>query len=65
MTGRVKWFSSERGYGFIDQEDGKQVFVHYSEIAEKGFRCLEAGQPVRYDLATVENRQEAIHVVKL
>ena len=50
MTGKVKWFSAERGYGFINQEDGEQVFVHYSSIDAKGFRCLESGQSVQYDL---------------
>ena len=65
MTGKVKWFSAERGYGFINQEDGEQIFVHYSSIDAKGFRCLESGQSVQYDLVTTENRPEAIHVVKL
>lgn len=65
MTGIVKWFGAERGYGFIDQEDGQQVFVHYTSIVGKGFRNLEPGQSVQYDLVTSEKRKEAIHVVKL
>ena len=65
MTGKVKWFSAERGYGFIRQEDGKDVFVHYSEINAKGFRCLETGQTVEYDVVTKDDRQEAIHVTKI
>ena len=65
MTGKVKWFSAERGYGFIHQEDGKDVFVHYSEINSKGFRCLETGQTVEYDVVTKDDRQEAIHVTKI
>ncbi len=65
MTGKVKWFSGERGYGFIKQEDGEDVFVHYSAIDAKGYRCLESGQAVQYDVVTAENRKEAIHVVKL
>jgi CspA family cold shock protein len=65
MTGKVKWFNAERGYGFIKQEDGEDLFVHYTAIDSKGFRCLETGQPVQYDVAIAENRAEAIHVVKL
>ena len=65
MTGKVKWFSAERGYGFINQEDGQDIFVHYSSIDSKGFRCLEAGQTVQYDLASKDDRLEAIHVTKL
>ena len=65
MTGKVKWFSAERGYGFINQEDGKDIFVHYSSIDSKGFRCLEAGQTVQYDLASKDDRLEAIHVTKI
>ena len=65
MTGKVKWFNAERGYGFIKQEDGEDLFVHYTAIDSKGFRCLETGQSVQYDVAVAENRAEAIHVVKL
>ena len=65
MTGKVKWFNAERGYGFINQEDGQDVFVHYSSIDSKGFRCLETGQAVQYDLARKDDRLEAIHVMKL
>ena len=66
MTGTVKWFSAERGFGFIKQADGKDLFVHYSAIEARGFRCLEAGQPVAYEvMLSAENHQEAAHVVKL
>jgi CspA family cold shock protein len=65
MTGKVKWFNAERGYGFIDQVDGRQIFVHYSSIDSKGFRCLESGQSVQYDLVSIDDRLEAIHVTKL
>ena len=65
MTGKVKWFSAERGYGFINQEDGQDIFVHYSSIDSKGFRCLTPGQAVQYDLASKDDRLEAIHVMKL
>jgi len=65
MTGNVKWFSAERGYGFIHQPDGKDIFVHYSAIDGNGFRCLETGQSVEYDVVSLHDRQEAAHVVKL
>ncbi len=65
MVGNVKWFSAERGYGFIHQPDGQDVFVHYSAIDAKGFRCLESGESVEYELVSVNDRKEAAHVVKL
>ena len=66
MTGTVKWFSAERGFGFIKQADGKDLFVHYSAIEARGFRCLEAGQSVTYEvMLSADNHQEATHVVKL
>lgn len=64
MVGNVKWFSAERGYGFIQQPDGEDLFVHYSAIESKGFRFLEAGQPVEYEVVLVNDRKEAAHVVK-
>ena len=66
MTGTVKWFSAERGFGFIKQADGKDLFVHYSAIEARGFRCLEAGQSVAYEvMLSADNHPEAAHVVKL
>lgn len=65
MVGKVKWFSAERGYGFIHSSEGSDVFVHYSGIVAKGFRCLDEGQSVEYDVIEQENRSEAVHVVKL
>lgn len=50
-TGIVKWFNSEKGFGFIQQDDGgPDVFVHFSAIAATGFRSLEENQPVEYDV---------------
>lgn len=49
-TGKVKWFNAPKGYGFIETQDGKDVFVHYSAIKMEGFRTLEEGQPVVYNL---------------
>ena len=66
MVGKVKWFNAERGYGFIATGDGEDLFVHYSAIDAKGFRCLEPGQAVQYDVASSpEERKEATHVIKL
>ena len=65
MVGKVKWFNAERGYGFIKQATGSDLFVHYSAIDAKGFRCLETGQSVEYEVVSVNNRQEAAHVTKL
>ena len=49
-TGTVKWFSAEKGFGFITQEDGPDVFVHFSAIAGEGYRNLEENQKVEFDL---------------
>jgi len=49
-TGTVKWFNSEKGYGFIQQEDGADVFVHYSAIEMSGYRNLEEGQMVEFEI---------------
>ena len=48
--GKVKWFNDAKGYGFIEQEGGEDVFVHFSAIATKGFRSLQEGQRVSYEL---------------
>ncbi|OIN49723.1 cold-shock protein [Pseudomonas azotoformans] len=50
-TGTVKWFNAEKGYGFITQDDGGDVFVHYSAIKSDGFKTLEEHQKVEFDLA--------------
>jgi cold shock protein len=49
-TGTVKWFNAEKGYGFIEREDGDDVFVHYSQIQINGYRSLEEGQRVEFDI---------------
>lgn len=64
MQGRVKWFNPEKGYGFIEVEVGKDVFVHYSEIKEEGFRTLEEGQLVEFDIVEGNRGPQAANVVK-
>ncbi|GKU24876.1 cold-shock protein [Clostridium folliculivorans] len=51
MTGTVKWFNAEKGYGFITGEDGKDVFAHFSQIQKEGYKSLEEGQKVNYEVA--------------
>jgi CspA family cold shock protein len=50
VTGTIKWFSNSKGYGFIERQDGPDVFVHYSAIKSEGFRTLEEGQTVEFDI---------------
>jgi CspA family cold shock protein len=49
-TGTVKWFNDAKGYGFISHQNGEDVFVHFSAIQAGGFRCLQEGQTVRFDV---------------
>jgi len=51
ITGTVKWFNSQKGYGFITTEDGREVFIHYSEIMTEGFKALDEGQQVEFEIA--------------
>lgn len=61
-TGRVKWFNAEKGYGFITGEDGKDVFVHYSSINAEGFKTLDEGQTVTYDIIESNRGKQASNV---
>jgi len=63
--GTVKWFNAEKGYGFITGEDGKDVFVHFSAIQGEGFKSLDEGQAVTYDLQQGPRGMQAANVVKL
>ena len=65
MQGRVKRFNPEKGYGFIEVENGKDVFVHYSEIREEGFKTLEEGQEVEFDIVEGNRGPQAANVIKL
>ena len=64
MKGTVKWFNAEKGYGFITGEDGKDVFVHFSAIQSDGFKTLDEGQSVTYDLTEGQRGMPASNVVK-
>ena len=64
MNGTVKWFNAEKGYGFITGEDGKDVFVHFSAIQGEGFKTLDEGQKVTYDLVQGNPDMQAANVVK-
>lgn len=61
--GAVKWFDPVKGYGFIAGEDGKEIFVHQSNLLMKGFRFLETGQKVSYQTEATEKGNNAINVV--
>jgi cold shock protein len=61
-NGTVKWFNSEKGYGFIAREDGPDVFVHYSEIDGYGFRSLEENQAVTFEVAQGPKGPQATRV---
>ena len=63
--GTVKWFNAEKGYGFITGEDGNDVFVHFSAIQAEGYKSLEEGQAVSYDLTEGARGMQAANVVKL
>ncbi len=65
MQGKVKWFNPEKGYGFIEVEEGKDVFVHYSEIQEEGFKTLEEGQEVEFEIVEGNRGPQAANVVKV
>lgn len=62
--GTVKWFNNEKGFGFITGEDGTDVFVHYTAINGDGFRSLEQGQAVNYEVVQGEKGPQAANVSK-
>lgn len=62
MTGTVKWFDSKKGYGFITSENGKEIFVHFSGIAAKGFKSLNEGQTVEFEVANGAKGEQAVNV---
>lgn len=63
MTGTVKWFNAEKGFGFISREEGDDVFVHFSAIQGEGFKTLEEGQTVTFDIVEGNRGPQAENVV--
>ena len=63
--GTVKWFNAEKGYGFIQTDEGQDVFVHYSAIEGEGFKSLDEGQPVEFNVVDGSRGPQAEQVVKL
>ncbi|TQS76468.1 cold shock domain-containing protein [Ornithinibacillus gellani] len=65
MTGKVKWFNAEKGFGFIEREDGDDVFVHFSAIQSEGFKTLEEGQEVEFEIVEGNRGPQAANVTAL
>jgi CspA family cold shock protein len=65
ITGTVKWFSNVKGYGFIEREEGADVFVHFSAIQEDGYRSLKDGDSVEFTIEDGEKGPQAANVVKV
>ena len=64
-TGSVKWFNAKKGYGFISDEEGNDVFVHYSALQMDGFRVLEEGEKVEFEVVDGEKGPQAANVIRL
>jgi len=65
MTGTVKWFNAEKGYGFITTEEGADIFVHFSSIGGEGFKSLDEGQAVSFEVVEGDRGPQASNVEKL
>lgn len=65
MQGRVKWFNAQKGYGFIQREDGPDVFVHYTAIQDEGFRTLNEGDLVEFNIIEGPKGLQAANVMKI
>ncbi|MBP1719587.1 MAG: cold-shock DNA-binding domain protein [Deltaproteobacteria bacterium] len=65
LTGRVKWFNDAKGYGFIEQEGGRDIFVHYTAITGEGFKSLNEGQKVEFEIIDGAKGPQATKVVKM
>ena len=63
--GTVKWFNNKKGYGFITPESGDDIFVHYSAISDEGYRSLDEGQAVEFDVVEGPKGKQASNVVKI
>ncbi|GGI16497.1 MULTISPECIES: cold-shock protein CspD [Bacillaceae] len=65
MQGKVKWFNAEKGFGFIEREDGDDVFVHFSAINADGYKSLEEGQAVSFEIVEGNRGPQAANVTKI
>ena len=65
MKGTVKWFNSEKGYGFITTEEGQDIFVHYSAISAEGFKSLNEGDEVQFEVTEGDRGSQASNVEKV
>ena len=65
LIGRVKWFNDSKGYGFIEQEGGRDIFVHYTAIQGEGFKSLAEGQNVEFEISEGAKGPQATNVVKV
>ena len=65
MKGKVKWFNAEKGFGFIEREEGEDVFVHFSAIQGEGFKSLEEGQSVEFDIVEGNRGLQAANVARI
>jgi cold shock protein len=63
--GKVKWFNNKKGFGFIQQEDGPDLFVHFSSITTEGYRSLEEGEAVTFDVEDGEKGPKAVNVSRV
>lgn len=63
MTGTVKWFNAQKGFGFITDESGEDLFVHFSQIQTDGFRTLDEGQQVEFQVEQTDKGPQAANVV--
>ena len=63
MTGTVKWFNAEKGFGFITTEEGEDVFAHFSQIQKEGFKTLDEGEEVEFDVVEGEKGLQAENIV--
>lgn len=64
MIGKVKWFNAQKGYGFIITEEGNDVFVHYSGVISEGYKSLQEGEDVQFELTKGKNGDQAVNVTK-
>jgi CspA family cold shock protein len=65
LSGKVKWFSDQKGYGFIETHEGKDIFVHYSAIVKEGFKTLAEGQEVTFEIVQGEKGPQAANVTSI